>query len=74
MSELRRCAICDATSREARVEASWARFATRDADPLDVQPVDRCQDRAACRRRVVASGREWPVVDSPDRRPEVPTR
>lgn len=69
MSELRRCAICDATSREARVEASWARFATRPGDPLDVQPVDRCADRAACRRRVEGSGREWPVVDAEDRKP-----
>jgi hypothetical protein len=57
--EPRTCAVC---GHDAGLEASWVRWDARGTERHEA--VDRCADRAACRRRVEESGGVWWPLDS----------
>ena len=58
MKDLRTCELCGHQGLD--VEIQLARY--RDGREPHAS-VDRCIDRAACRRRVEARGESWPLQD-----------
>lgn len=59
MSEPLRCVLCDATGPDVAVSLVWWKELAYQA--VDAAP--RCRDRAACRKRVEAAGKDWPVLE-----------
>jgi hypothetical protein len=57
------CELCGVTDRDVR--AGLACY----ADDGRFERVDRCSDHQACRGRVEAFGRPWPLIDITDRVP-----
>jgi hypothetical protein len=65
-AEPTRCAICGHTDRRDLMYrlAHW-----RDAAPgMAYEHVSACSDRDACRARVAAQAKQWPLVDDNERK------
>lgn len=58
MIAMKQCEVCYLEG--PGIERGWARF-REGREPYQI--IDRCVDRAACRRRVEERGMTWPLED-----------
>ena len=65
MSERRRCELCGRVDHDVKSRlVEWTDDVVRKAGVKRWDTVDRCPDHQACRARIEATGKPWPIRDA----------